>query len=674
MGTTRLAKMAATRVLPLLVLFIALSGSSEVELLDDKDPIVRLCEGADEGCEAGDALNKAIASGGKGTTIADAKKAIKQASAGADPQQEAQVQAVAKAEKADEAKAAIAQKAEVKATEQQKALREEAKKVEEEAKEEEKGAAAKAQAAKEEVDQAKMEAAVNRERAEVTKKADQRELDKAKAEADKAVDGAIDKSLTAAQTSYNVADKAASAAEQNVAKARDELQQAAAATSTVDTAVKQAAKDETKAKDAGIIAPEVKITAAMWADKVAQLKKEAFDAHIDSAHAAQAELDAQKAIHRYEADLMAKREEAHEEKAAVSEKAELVEESTRLANEADANAKFSVARGPVRKQLLKNAKKEDEQEQTAQVELAASRKKAEATEGAFAAMEHGNALPRLKAVHAEAERKMNEADIIARNTENDYVAANGHYKEASNEQKRKDERAKVAAEIRHKKAASGHKLAELQLFKAKHLRKEAKEKLHVARKAKDHRDKSIAAEQKLAEKTKKAEAKAEQAREDNKQAAMKESKEAAEKSKENGEKEAKKAENEATIDKHKAAEVGQKAQAMSGAGQAAAHSAPVSACQQCKGRCKSESCKTWCDKHWCASLAEESNAHLANAAKSLSNAQISVAAQKESRDEKKEEKDIEKAIQNGGATRDIEKAKADSEATAADANRGAASQ
>merc|ERR1712096_509067 len=146
MGTTRLAKMAATRVLPLLVLFIALSGSSEVELLDDKDPIVRLCEGADEGCEAGDALNKAIASGGKGTTIADAKKAIKQASAGADPQQEAQVQAVAKAEKADEAKAAIAQKAEVKATEQQKALREEAKKVEEEAKEEEKGAAAKAQA------------------------------------------------------------------------------------------------------------------------------------------------------------------------------------------------------------------------------------------------------------------------------------------------------------------------------------------------------------------------------------------------------------------------------------------------------------------------------------------------------------------------------------------------
>merc|ERR1711970_356155 len=124
----------------------------------------------------------------------------------------------------------------------------------------------------------------------------------------------------------------------------------------------------------------------MMSEKVAELKREAFNSHIESAHAAQAELDAQKAVHRFEDDLMAKREEAREEKSAISEKSELVEEATQLANEADAKAKFSVSRSAVKQTLRRNAKKEDKQLQKADIDLAAARKKEEATLSAVAAM------------------------------------------------------------------------------------------------------------------------------------------------------------------------------------------------------------------------------------------------------------------------------------------------
>merc|ERR1711959_624986 len=348
MGNRRLA-MAAVRVLSVLLLFIALSGTSEAQTLDDpNDSEVRLCEGAcdSEGCKTGDAIDKAIKSGGKGDTVKDAKNAIKELSASGDPATEQKIEEVKKeAEKAGEAtaeaKAAIAHKAEEKAKDQVKALEDEAKKVEENAKDEEKAAADKAQAAKAAVDDAKTEAAVNKEKAEVTKQADEKELEKAKLEEKKAIDGAVDKSLNAAQTTYDVADRGAQAAHQNMAKAKEELKQAEAATSTVE---------EAKAKE----------------------------------------------------------EKVHQE-------------GTALANEADAKAKFNVEGDSVKKQLNNNAEAEDKQEQDAEIDLAAARKKEEATESAVAAMEHGNELPHLKKTQFEAEKKMNEADIVARNAEDDFL-------------------------------------------------------------------------------------------------------------------------------------------------------------------------------------------------------------------------------------------------------------
>merc|ERR1719502_1027006 len=423
---------AATKVLSVLLLLFALTNSSEVQQLDDP---------------AGDAIQKAIESRGKGDTIKDAKDAIKAVSEGTDPVKNAEIEQVKKqaemaGEAAAEAKDALAQKTEEKAKVQVQALEEEAKKAKESAKQEEEAA---------------------EEKAKVAKEADEKELEQAKAEAKKAIDGAVDKSLNAAQTSYDVADKAAAAAQQDMTRAKKELKQAEAATTTVDQAKAHAEKVHEVAKQT-IVPPEVKVTADMWAKKVGELKKEAFSAHIDSARAAQAELDAQKAVHKYEEKLREKKEEVSEEKAAVSEKQQLMQEAQSLRNNANAKAKFSVDGDSVKKQLAKNAEEEDEQEKNAELELAAARKKEEATESAVAAMEHGNELSHLQKNLIEAQKKLDAADRIARNAEDDFLAAHDHYKQAADEQKRKDERAKVAAEIRHKKAISGHKLAELKLF------------------------------------------------------------------------------------------------------------------------------------------------------------------------------------------------------------------
>merc|ERR1711934_155421 len=155
--------------------------------------------------------------------------------------------------------------------------------------------------------------------------------------------------------------------------------------------------------------------------------------------------------------------------------------------------------------------------------------------------------------------------------------------------------------------------------------------------------------------------------------------ETVEKAKENQEKEAKKAKDEAALEKEKAVEVAEKAKAKVEAEKAKAEMAsptksdPPTACAQCKDKCKSESCKTWCDKHWCTSIAKQTSGHLEAATSSLKNAHISLdvqkakqeAAQRENPAEKQEEEDIERAIQNGGDKKDMEKAKADAEAAEA---------
>merc|ERR1711977_100320 len=130
---------------------------------------------------------------------------------------------------------------------------------------------------------------------------------------------------------------------------------------------------------------------------------------------------------------------------------------------------------------------------------------------------------------------------------------------------------------------------------------EAKTKLDEAQKAKDARDAAIAHEQKLAEKTKKAEAKAENAREGKEKATAKEHKEAAEKAQEKSEKSAKKAEDAAALAKNKAAEAAGKA----GAKENTPKKPQLSACEQCKAKCQSGACKQWCHTHWCDSAAKQ---------------------------------------------------------------------
>merc|ERR1712195_92893 len=167
-----------------------------------------------------------------------------------------------------------------------------------------------------------------------------------------------------------------------------------------------------------------------------------------------------------------------------------------MKDEAEAKAKYSVNGKSVKKQLEKNAQAEDKTEATAQMDLSAAKQKINSVKQGVAVLEEGQELPHLKAQYQAANNKMNVADVMARNAEDDYDAANHHLEVAVSEQKRKDERAKVATEIRHKKAITAHRIAELEHFKADHLKKEAKSKLEEAQLARDARNEAVIEEAK----------------------------------------------------------------------------------------------------------------------------------------------------------------------------------
>merc|ERR1712166_1502687 len=122
-------------------------------------------------------------------------------------------------------------------------------------------------------------------------------------------------------------------------------------------------------------------------------------------------------------------------------------------------------------------------EQKADQKLAVEKKTAETAEQGEAQMEHGGELTALRKVADMAERRMDEKDILARNAENAYDEANGHFKHAANEQKRKDERAVSAAELRQKKAVTAQKMVEEKTKKAEAKADKAKQdKLNLAKK------------------------------------------------------------------------------------------------------------------------------------------------------------------------------------------------
>merc|ERR1740130_612759 len=188
---------------------------------------------------------------------------------------------------------------------------------------------------------------------------------------------------------------------------------------------------------------------------------------------------------------------------------------------------------------------------------------------------------------------------------------------------RMSERAVSAAELRQKKAVTAQKLAEVQLARKHKLRKEAKTKMQKAEKANGKKSEAHSEEQMVAEKTKKAEAKADKAKQDKLNLAKKQGNEEKRQSQEKSTKSSNKAKEGTEKAKTKMKESGVKAaekakaahdgaakkaavQAGAKAGQKAkakpqqtAAQKKLSGCEACHAKCKSDSCKTWCNKQWC---------------------------------------------------------------------------
>merc|ERR1712166_1041427 len=498
MGNLRMAMKGA---LVLILCMVVASIGIEVEVLEDTDA-------SPAHVKAAAAIQTAIDGGGKAKAIALAKEAVKKIAPPAVVSPKAA--AIEKmGEKAQEAEQKVVQAAKKHAEKQVDQLKAASKQAKVGAKQQKGDARDEAKQAKSELTKAKTKA-----KADIQKKTEEDKLVKAKEDEKKADEGATTKSLSAAKSNYDVASKGHEAAIKNVESAKDEVLAAAAAQSKIRAALKQHKTEDKKAKDPLAGPKALTVTAAAWAKKTAKFKAEAFTAHLDSAVAAQGDLAAFKKLNRFQEKLNEAKSDVRGAKSEVKAKEAAAEEGAELANKAAADAKFSVNRGPVKAQLKESAKVMEKTEQKADQKLAVEKKTAETAEQGEAQMEHGGELTALKKVADMAERRMDEKDILARNAENAYDEANGHFKHAANEQKRKDERAVSAAELRQKKAVTAQKLAEVQLARKHKLRKEAKTKMQKAEKANGKKSEAHSEEQMVAEKTKKAEAKADKAKQD----------------------------------------------------------------------------------------------------------------------------------------------------------------
>jgi len=590
--------MAFTRLPVLALVFVAYSVSSEVEHLDPSDPsVIRLCEGADSGCPEGDAakaLSKAIADGGKGDTITGAKEAIM----GVQSQTQSSI--------------AAAEKQDARLT-QLKALADQKQKAKRAAQREKRAADKIAKAAKAEVDEARVQARVNRVEANAAQKAQNEELIKARVREKKAIDGALSKSLAAAESSFNVANTNALAASANLAKAQKEVSDAAAATEKVNAVAASTVQASVVHK---LAPPEVKLTAAMWATKVRATKKAAFEAHLTSAKRAQTDLEAFKAVNMFEAQLNKAKSALSREESDVATKEDVEATARQMRFEADANAKYSTSEAPVKEQLAQNAASEDLTEATASMKLSAAKVKLASLRRAVAVLEHSGELRHLETTQREADKQTKVADLLARNAEKDSNSAEQQLQVAVKEQTLEDASAKIESELRHKKAVTAHELAKLRHIKADSLANEAKAKFDEAKLAKETREAAVAAAQKAEKKADTAAKKAEAAR----VAEVSVSKRAAQE-------EAHKSEKKATPDTHSTSAV---------------QLVASDACKQCKAKCQSETCTSWCGKHWCSAGAQDAAAHAKMAPDAA---------------ELREEKAIDVAIEHGGDAQDTEKAK-----------------
>jgi len=601
--------------LVLILCMVVASIGIEVEVLEDEDA-------SPAHVKAAAAIQTAIDGGGEAKSIALAKKAVKKIAPPAVVSPKAA--AIEKiGEKAQEAEHKVVQAAKKHAEKQVDQLKAASQQAKDSAKQAKADADDEAKQAKSELNKAKTKAKVNKAKADIQKKTEEDKLAKAKEDEKKADEGATAKSLSAAKTNYEVASKGHKAAIQNVESAKDEVLAAAAAQSKIRAALKHHKAEDNKAKDPLAGPKPLTVTAAAWAKKTAALKSEAFTAHLDSAVAAQGDLAAFKQLNRFQEKLNEAKSDVREAKSEVKAKEAVAEEGAELANKADADAKFSVNRGPVKAQLMESAKSMEKTEQKADQELAVERKTAETAEQGEAQMEHSGELAALKKKADMAERQMDEKDVLARNAENAYDEANGHFKHAANEQKRKDERAVSAAELRQKKAVTAQKLAEVQLARKHKLRKEAKTKMQKAEKANGKKSDAHAEEQMVAERATKAEAKADKAKQDKLNLAKKQGNEEKRQSQEKSAKSSNKAKEGTEKAKSKIKESGvkaaEKAQAAQdgaakkaavqqgakagekakGRPQQTAAQKQLSACKSCHAKCKSDSCKTWCNKQWC---------------------------------------------------------------------------